>query len=53
MPKRPGKSKKTSAKPKTGNIVGSPPTGDKALHERRRDWNTKAILNKFQGRKSI
>jgi hypothetical protein len=52
MPKRPGKSKKTSATPKPGK-TGSPQMGDKGLHERRRDWNTKAILDKFQGRKSI
>jgi len=50
MPKRPGKTKKPTAAPKT---AGSPDPGNKALHERRRDWNTKAILNKFQGRKSI
>jgi hypothetical protein len=53
MPKRPGKSKKTTVAPKTGKTAGSPEPGAKSVRERRRDWNTKAILDKFQGRKSI
>jgi hypothetical protein len=53
MPKRPGKTKKTIAAPKTGNIGNASVPSHKASHEQRRDWNTKAILNKFQGRKSI
>ena len=50
MPKRPGKTKKTTAAPPAGK---TPEPSNKALHEQRRDGNTKAILNKFQGRKSI
>ncbi|MES2569306.1 MAG: hypothetical protein V4710_04545 [Verrucomicrobiota bacterium] len=51
MPQRPSKKKDPKRNPNPSA------TGDadqrKLTDERRRDFNTKSILNKFQGRKSI
>jgi hypothetical protein len=50
MPQRPSKKKAPNA---TGK-PGTPKSGDpRTADEHRRDHTTKAILNKFQGRKSI
>lgn len=53
MPKRPSKSKPAkSSTAKTGPTGGTLPT-DRRSQEQHRAFSTKAILGKFQGRKSI
>ncbi|MDB5694451.1 MAG: hypothetical protein JWO81_3514 [Alphaproteobacteria bacterium] len=50
MPQRPSKKKAPPAEAKPG----APKTGNpRSTDEHRRDLNTKSVLDKFQGRKSI
>jgi hypothetical protein len=52
MPQRPSKKPKVQPPTKQG-LAKSGTGGDQASQQRRNDLTTKAILGKFQGRKSI
>jgi hypothetical protein len=52
MPSRPSKKVRASTSAKPGAVPGAA-ENDRASQQRRRDLTTKAILGKFQGRKSI
>ena len=51
MPQRPSKKLKVQPGAKPGNV--RPAGADQASQQRHQDKTTKAILGKFQGRKSI
>ena len=52
MPQRPSKKVRTQPKAKS-DIVKGLVGGDQAAQQRHREKTTKAIIGKFQGRKSI
>jgi hypothetical protein len=52
MPQRPSKKVKVQPNAKPGVVKGLV-AGDQASQQRHREKTTKAILGKFQGRKSI
>jgi len=52
MPQRPSKKSKAQSGEKPGNAK-RPAGADQASQQRHQDKTTKAILGKFQGRKSV